>query len=241
MLSNLAHHLLFKLGWDTRCRNRDVARALRTVLSNGKTLLDAGSGDYGLADFVEAPNVVGTDITAPSRRGKTRLFVRASITSLPFAEASFPVAASVDVIEHLPVEARERAVAELLRVASEAVVIAFPVGPRARRADEEFRESLARRGRQEPDWLDEHLRNNYPTVEWVAAKIREEAEKRARRSDIEVFYSEHLGVTRLLRRTAARSGALYVGLNVAAGLLAPVLPRADEASGYRAVVLARFK
>lgn len=241
MLSNLAHHLLFKLGWDTRCRNRDVARALRPVLSDGKTLLDAGSGDYGLADFVEAPNVVGTDITTPTRRGKTRLFVRASITSLPFAEGAFPVAASVDVIEHLPEDARERAVAELLRVAREAVVIAFPVGPRARRADEEFRESLARTGRAEPDWLDEHLRNHYPTVEWVAAKIREEAAKRARRTDIEVFYSENLGVTRMLRRTAARSGALYVGLNLAAGLLAPVLPRADASSGYRAVVLARFK
>lgn len=241
MLSNLAHQLLFKLGFDTRCRNLDVARALAPVLSGGQTLLDAGCGDYGLADFVAAPNVVGTDITPPARRGQYRQFVRASITALPFAEKSFPVAASVDVIEHLPPEARERAVAELLRVAREAVVIAFPVGPRAQRTDEDFRQSLARKRRAEPDWLDEHLRNQYPTVEWVASKIEDEAQRTARRSDIRVFYSEHIKVTRLLRWSAARSGALYVGLNLLAGALAPVLPRPGETNSYRAVVLATFK
>lgn len=241
MPSGFVHQLLFKLGWDTRCRNLDVARALRPVLADGKTLLDAGCGDFGLADFVGEANVVGTDITPPTRRGGNRLFLRASITSLPFAERSFPVAASVDVIEHLPQEARERAVSELLRVAREAVVIAFPAGALARKTDEDFRTNLDGSGRARPDWLDEHLSNPYPTVEWVAERIRAEAAKTSRESHIEVFYSEHLKVTRLLRWAASRSGALYVGINLLAGALAPLIPRPGETNAYRAVVLARFR
>lgn len=241
MPHNLAHQILFELGFDTRCRNLDVARALRPVIGEGQTLLDAGCGDYGLADFIASPNVVGTDIMPPTRRGRNRLFVRASITSLPFSAGSFPVAASVDVIEHLPPEARERAVEELLRVAREAVVIAFPSGARARRADEEFRDNLGAHGKAEPVWLGEHLQNQYPTVEWVASKIRDEAAKTARPSDIKISHSEHIKVTRLLRWSAARSGLLYVGLNLLAGILAPLLPRPDESNSYRAVVLAKFR
>jgi Methyltransferase domain len=70
------------------------------------------------------------------------LFFQSSIASLPLANLSFPVVASVDVLEHLPLEVRDAVVAEMFRVARTALIVAFPCGRRARQTDEDFQKSL---------------------------------------------------------------------------------------------------
>lgn len=241
MISDTLHQVVFKLGWDTRRRNLDVARVLRPLLLNGQTLLDAGCGEYGLADFVGAANVIGMDINYPTHQGKNQAFVQASITSLPFANQSFEVVASVDVLEHLPLEARDKAIAELVRVAQSAVVLAFPCGQQAQETDQDFREKLVKLNKAQPDWLVEHLQNPYPSVESVLSKIKEEARKYHCKTDVIVSYSEHIKVSQVIRWAAAQSGILFVGLNLLAGLFTSLIPQPSGDSSYRAIVVVKFQ
>lgn len=238
---NASRELIFKLGWDTRCRNIDAAQTLESVLLPDSLLLDVGCGEYGLAHFVKAARVIGTDITCPVHHEQGRRFVRASVTSLPFAGLSFPAVASVDVLEHLSSEARDDAVAELLRVGRTCVVITFPCGACARRIDEDFRERLIQAHKTPPEWLREHLQNPYPSLEWALSRIAAEMTKHDRRAKIEISYSEQVRIAQLLRWAASRSSLLYIVLNLLFGLLIPFLPRPGELNGYRVIILIKFQ
>ncbi|HEX8652187.1 MAG TPA: class I SAM-dependent methyltransferase [Pyrinomonadaceae bacterium] len=241
MIPRAIHELLFKFGWDPRRRNLDVAHALQPILSQGQALLDAGCGEYGLAHFIGSAKVIDTDINRPTHLGKSQIFFRASVTSLPFANLSFPVVASVDVLEHLPLDVRDEAVAELVRVARTAMVIAFPCGQRARQVDEDFQRRLVKLDKAQPDWLVEHLQNPYPSVESVLSKIQAESMKYHRHSIMKIFYSEQIRVTQMLRWAASRSRLLYIGINLFAGLLSSIIPQPNENNSYRAMIFVKFQ
>ncbi len=83
--------------------------------------------------------------------------------SLPFADRSFSVAASVDAIEHLPGAELTMALSELIRVAKKAVVNSFPDGVRARRVDASFYEALSESHMPVPEWLTNIWKMTTPT------------------------------------------------------------------------------
>jgi hypothetical protein len=240
MANSSLRQRLYSRAWDTRCRSVDVARVLRPLLTDGSTLLDAGCGEYGLAEFVSV-QTVGVDILANGGVAKGYTYVRGSIISLPFAEHSFTVAASVDVLEHLPEHLRPGAVEQLVAVAERAVVIAFPTGNHARQADEDFRDELNKRGEPLPDWLDEHLRQPYPKSEAIVDAINKAAIAQGRKVKVSIFPSEHLGVAKMLRWSAARSKYLYLIANLTAGIALSVLPRPTSGNCYRVIIVAEFE
>lgn len=203
-------------------------------------LLDAGCGEYGLAEFVSAPTV-GVDILEKGGIAEGYTYVRGSIISLPFDDRAFTVAASVDVLEHLPEDLRATAVEEVVRVAEKAVVIAFPTGTRARQIDEAFRRELDGRAETLPDWLDEHLQQPYPETENVIDSINNAAVNRGRQAAISIYPSEHLAVAKLLRYSAARSKYAYLAVNLTAGMLLPLIPLPAADNAYRTIIVASFE
>ncbi len=241
MQGSSLHRMLYKWAWDTRCRNIDVSRVLRPMIGGESTILDAGCGEYGLSAFVSAKRVVGVDVIASEEDADGFTFVHGSIAALPFAERSFSIAASVDVLEHLPQAIRPGAIRQLVRVADDAIVVTFPCGELARRADEVFNRELVDSHQQIPDWLAEHLENEYPDTDSVVAEIEQEAESRGRKVKTSVYYSENLSVARFLRWSAVRSKYLYLISNLLSGILLPLLPGANEANAYRSIVVAQFE
>ena len=231
---------LYKMAWDTRCRNVDVARILRPHIHRETTVLDAGCGEYGLSAFVTAKSIVGVDLLPTDVKIDGFTFVHGSIVSLPFADRSFSVAASVDVLEHLPEAVRSDAIKQLVRVADEAIIIAFPSGKTAREIDEAFSRELTGLNRPLPDWLSEHLQNQYPDAGKVVAGIETEALKQGRKVRTSIHYSENLAVAKYLRWAAVRSKFLYLLGNLMSGFLLPVLPGATKDNAYRTIVLAEF-
>jgi SAM-dependent methyltransferase len=231
---------LYKMAWDTRCRNVDVARILRPFVNSETTVLDAGCGEYGLSAFVAAKSVVGIDILPTDASVDGFTFIHGSIMTLPFADRSFSIAASVDVLEHLPEAIRTDAVKQLVRVADRTIIITFPAGKKAREIDEAFNIELAATGQPIPDWLSEHLENPYPDAEAVVAEIEKEAASLGRQIKTSIHFSENMAVAKYLRWLAAHSRYLYLLGNLASGLLLPVLPGATKGNAYRAIILAEF-
>ncbi len=234
------HKSLYKWAWDTRCRNRDVAAILRPLIGNESTILDAGCGEFGLAAFVSAKHLVGVDVIPSIQKTPNFTFIYGSITALPFAERSFSVAASVDVLEHLPKSVRVAAVRQLVMAADKVILITFPSGKTARAIDEAFEHKLAELSKPIPAWLSEHLQNDYPVTSEVLDEIDREAIKRGREVRTSVFYSEDVSAGKFLRGSAARSRYLYMASNLLLGLLLPVFPRVPNERAYRSIILAEF-
>jgi SAM-dependent methyltransferase len=244
-MHDLLQRALYRYGWDTRCRNLIPARLLRPLMGGESArsrpvLLDVGCGRIGLAGFLPDVPVVGLDVEQPVESAPNFTFRPGSVTSLPFPDRSFQLVSCVDVLEHLPLDVRELAVTELTRVASRAVLIAAPHGEAAQGCDEEFRRELTARRRPVPGWVDEHLRQPYPTSPEVVALVRRAAAAQGRAVKISLSYSEPLGASRLVRRSAARSDVLYTAVNFLMGVALPVIPEPRAGNSYRTIILAEF-
>lgn len=228
--------LIFELGWETRTRNRDVAGAIRPLLAPNDTILDAGSGNYGIHMFLPNVNVVRTDINMTGDEVR-----QADLTRLPFSEEQFRLTTCIDVLEHLSPADRKQSIGELVRVTREVLCVAFPAGRMAWQVDEGFREMLAQAYKAEPEWLSEHLNNPFPDVDWVKNEINSAANTSRRTvSDVCILYSENIRVSRFIRRLAARSGRLFVVGNLVCGLLSAFIPKPGLSNSYRAIILVRF-
>ena len=232
--------LIYKFGWDTRCRNVDVARVLKSMIGTDTTILDAGCGNHGLAAFMPTANITGVDILPASEVDPSLKYIHASILDLPFDDGSFDIAVSVDVLEHLPVDLRESAVQQMVRVARKAIVITFPGGDYARKIDDAFADELQHRNMPLPEWLEEHLRDSYPESHDIASAIEAESSRLGRTVRIKTLHSEHSSAAKALRWAAARSKYIYIATNVAAGVALPIMPRATADNAYRSIVVAEF-
>jgi hypothetical protein len=228
--------LIFKLGWETSTRNRDVARVICPLLAPNDTILDAGSGYYGIRTFLPGLNVVSLDINFVENK-----VLQADLTRLPFSDEQFRLTTCIDVLELLSPAEREQALGELVRVTREALCVAFPTGSTARQADEAFRQMLARMRKAEPVWLGEHLHNPYPDVEWFTRASRSAAQTLGRTVvDVRILYSENIRVSRFIRFLAARSGRLSIVGNLICGALHAFIPKPGWNNSYRAIILVRF-
>jgi len=102
-------------------QRRALERAMLATLGDerraGRALdIGCGAGRWTrwLARWWSDP--VGCDLSAGMLAAGAGPRVRADVTALPFAGASFEMALSVTVLQHLPAEAQQRAVAEIARV-----------------------------------------------------------------------------------------------------------------------------
>lgn len=213
---------------------------LRPVVDCETTILDAGCGEHGLAAFMPDARITGIDILPPETVAAELKYFHGSILDMPFENASFDIAVSVDVLEHLPADLRSAAVGQLVRVANRAIVITFPDGERARKIDLDFETELRIRDLPMPEWLEEHLSDRYPEADETVSAIEEMAGELGRSVSTRVAYSEHSSVASFLRWSAARSKYLYISVNLITGLLQPLMPQPPAETAYRAIVVAEF-
>ena len=193
-----------------------------------------------MAAFLSGAKVVGVDVEPPLESVENFTFQQGTITDLHFPDKSFQVVSCIDVLEHLPLEARDRAIDELVRVASRAVLVACPHGENGSACDAEFQSALESRSRPLPEWLAEHQRQEYPTITKVAEKLRAAAATSGRKVKITLSYSEPVRACRFVRGAAARSDALYLAANLLLGVLLPLVPAPKSENSYRMVMLAEL-
>lgn len=105
---------------------REITQALLDSTAAGPAgrVLDAGCGTGGmlshLARYAAVHDIVGIDFSETALRfcvqRQRHLLARASVSELPFADLSFDLITSFDVLQHVPEQEDERAIAEFYRV-----------------------------------------------------------------------------------------------------------------------------
>lgn len=125
-------------------------------LPASSAVLEVGSGAVGLG-CLYGDSFVGCDVEFGGPPRPRLQPVIASALQLPFADRAFPAVVCLDVLEHVPPSQREALLGELVRVARQTVILAFPRGDGARRADASLARCYHVLRRTQPDWLPEHL------------------------------------------------------------------------------------
>jgi SAM-dependent methyltransferase len=160
---------------DPALRYAFVIDQLRDVWRDDVTIAEIGSGAAGITEFLDHP-VTGVD-SAFERTGEkanprlTR--VEGTATALPFADASYDVVLSLEMVEHLPPAARAPAFEEMLRVLKPGgrLIATFPAGDSAARLDAWLNDAYKRRHGKDHPWAVEHLENGLPDADEVARLV----------------------------------------------------------------------
>lgn len=160
---------------DPALRYATVIDALRDVWTEDVRIAEIGSGAAGITEFLDH-RVTGVDSAFERTDDKANPLleqVEGSATDLPFADGSFDVVLSLEMVEHLPPEAREPAFREMLRVLRPGgrLVATFPAGATAARLDAWLNAAYRRRHGQDHPWAVEHLDNGLPDAEEVARLV----------------------------------------------------------------------
>ena len=141
-------------------------------------VLDVGGGPASLSGFLPKDYVVTVDpedIEAKTAEIGVETFVHADGTRLPFADGAFDLVVSHDTLEHVPARVRTPFVLELLRVASDAVVINGPFATQDVEASEALVMDIARETMGEDyatiRYLSEHAENGLPDLQHTVSEI----------------------------------------------------------------------
>lgn len=98
---------------------------LKEILAKDpSSVLEVGAGDRVVGSFLK--NNTGVSYTSVDVAEDLHPDVVGSVLELPFADKSFGVACAFEVLEHLPFEQFDQAVAELCRVARTHLIISVP-------------------------------------------------------------------------------------------------------------------
>jgi len=128
-------------------------------------ILDFGSGPIGLGSVYAGP-YAGIDVT-PIVPQVPNLHPIVGVH--PFdLRVTVDLFCAIDVLEHIPPDARDRLFEVARRVGQRAVIVSYPTAASGRAFDIE---SLALFGGCPPAWLVEHLAQPHPDTEWVARAI----------------------------------------------------------------------
>jgi glycosyltransferase involved in cell wall biosynthesis/SAM-dependent methyltransferase len=108
---------------------RAVRRDLMALIPKDVTsILDAGCGDGAITNALpERLRVVGLDFSAAAIEHVRWEKVIADIAEMPFEDGAFDLVMANDVLEHLPEDGFEAALAEIARVARRYILITVPI------------------------------------------------------------------------------------------------------------------
>ena len=148
------------LNW--AARYLPILRVLKRELDESDSILEIGSGPFGIGRFYHVP-FVGCDVGFSAKPRAPMSPVMASATELPFKDRSFEAVVVSDVLEHVPPDRRMAVVREAMRVTHKLAIFGFPSGSQAFDCDRKLAETYDRRQKVKPEWLREHMLHQFPT------------------------------------------------------------------------------
>jgi GT2 family glycosyltransferase len=153
---------LFNLPFDLYTRNFIVAQIARAIRKEEKfRILDIGGRSGHLNQFLQDDDVFILDIRA-SEAGE-RNYILGDITCAPLKDGLFDLVVSLDLFEHISPEDRERALAEMIRVGKNFVILGAPFySEEAAEAEVTVHEFFLKLTGSDHPWLSEHIKHGLP-------------------------------------------------------------------------------
>lgn len=167
--------MLIDWRFDRYVRYRPIVEYLRKVPR--ESVLEVGSGTNGVTEFLPR-KITAIDVDFGRDKTLKNPFierVKNSGTTLPFKDKSYDITLSLDTLEHIPQNRRFDFISELVRVARKSVILGFPAGIEATKADKKLAIDHIKVFHR-PHWsLDEHIKLGLPKINAVKRMISEAA------------------------------------------------------------------
>jgi SAM-dependent methyltransferase len=162
---------------DTALRYETVIGLLADRYRSDLEMLEVGAGSAGITQFLEHP-ITAVDPafhrTDERRTGfVTQVVGRAD--ALPFADASFDVVLSLEMLEHIPAAERRTALGEMQRVLRPGgrMIVTFPADEAALELDRWVNDAYRRKSGRDHPWASEHLEMGVPDSAEMEVVARE--------------------------------------------------------------------
>lgn len=223
----ISRHLFFRQHPDTTLRYLPIVALLKKMGWEKSSLLEIGSGSYGIAPYLKRP-IVGVDTSFSEPEYPLLRQITGSALALPFPKNYFDVCVFSDVLEHLPVPARIKAISESLRVAKKAVIISGPFGKAAFQQDRRLAQYSSH------PFFKEHLANGLPETQDLINQISAIA---GVQSVSVVAHTLNLAVRELIMRLYLSGKVGYYIYLKGLMFLVPILKHFNFPPCYRAIIL----
>lgn len=216
-----------------------VAEIKKAKLTEGK-LLEVGSGSLGITPYLKR-EIDGVDIDFSGPQTKLLKKIRGRADNLPFRKNSYDVVISVDVIEHLKKELREKAIFDQLKVAQKLAIIVVPVGELAEKQDKHLYEHWQKIFKTQNQFLDEHVKNGLPSVDEILVFIDRSSRQLNKATKVTSRPLLNLNVRNFLMKTwISKNRFIYYLYLKGYLLLLPILKFANFANCYRRIFVIEF-
>ena len=150
-----------------------------------KKILEVGSGSLGIASYLKQ-EITGLDIFFDERELENLKKVKYSGGAFPFADNFFSLVISVDSLEHVSRDMRAEYVKEMLRVASQAIIIMVPTGKESYAHDKRLSDYFKKINNRSDQYLDEHLKNGLPEKGEIEDYIRRACLSLGKKGEIKI-------------------------------------------------------
>lgn len=168
-------------------------------MSKVNKILEVGSDGLGIAPYLKR-KVTGADIRFRPPFHPLLRKMKASVVKLPFADSSFDLVISMDMLEHLSSQDRSIAINEMVRVADKWLLIGVPAGKKAQVQDIIFHNYFKEKIGQEYDFFKEQITEGLPKRVEIYKMIKNSAKNYHKKVDINEQGNENLNLRAFLMR-----------------------------------------
>lgn len=216
-----------------------VAQIKKAHLTDSK-ILEIGSGSLGIIPYLRR-QIDGVDVDFSGPKTDLLNKIKGRADQLPFKRNSYDVCISVDVLEHLPAQTRERAIYEMLRVSKKMALIVVPCGKLSQDQDKELKKIWDKVFEKDNQFLSEHITYGLPEPQEILVYIDRSARKLEKRAKTKSYANLNLKVRKFLMITwISKNKFIYYLYLKGYLLLLPLLRICNFGETYRRVFVVEF-
>ena len=237
---NFFNRYFYRQHPEAALRYLPVVSAIKKWNLLNSQILEVGSGSLGITPYLKREiDAVDVDFSGP----QTKLInkIKGKADDLPFRKNSYEVVISVDVIEHLERDIREKAIYEILRVTKKLAVIVVPTGELAQNQDKQLHKYWRKIFGSENQFLEEHIKNGLPSSDEILVCVDKSLRKLGKKAKITSTPNLNLAIRNILMKTwITKNKFLYYLYLKGYLLLIPLLRFANFGNCYRRVFVIEF-
>ncbi|MBI2327781.1 class I SAM-dependent methyltransferase [Candidatus Curtissbacteria bacterium] len=222
---------------ETALRYLPVVRELKKAHLEDSKILEVGSGSLGITPYLKR-KIDGLDIDFSGPPSPLINKIKGEADNLPFRKNSYEVVVSVDVIEHLEKNRREKAIFETLRVVKKLALIVLPVGENSEKQDRKLHFYWQKIFKEKNQYLLEHVENGLPKINEILVLIDKSLRKLGKIGKVSSSPILNLQVRNILMRTwITKNKFIYYLYLKGYLLLIPFLKFANFGNCYRRIFI----